>query len=192
MIQQPTANNFRQVPVRSARLCHIASLDLGHTRSTIQSDYLAVEHLILNDLANKRRKLGRATGSCGEDKGVLEVFANLVRHSARHARLKETGGNGHGADAVAAKISSHGKREGSDGALGGGIRDLAILAVKGGGRGDHDDDAVIAVGGLALGLDHGRAGLTGEVNGAAQVYANDEIKVIDAEGLAVTVDNLSS
>lgn len=165
-------------------------LHLGHSRRAVETNHGAVEHLILNNLSGELGKLIRAARPRGEDKGALEVLAHLGRHGAGHARLEEAGGNGVGADAVTAEVAGHGQGERGNGALAGRVRHLAVLAVKGGRGGDHDDDAVVGFGALALDLDDLLAGLAGEVNGAAEVDAEDKVKVVEAKGAAVAVNKL--
>lgn len=137
-----------------------------------------------------RRKLVRSSAASGEDERRLEVLAHLGRHDAGHARFEQAGRNSDGADAVTTEIARHGQRQGRNGALGSRVRDLAVLAVKGGAGGHHDDDAAVFLGRRRGILDDLGARLTDQIDSAAHVDVHDQVEVINIERATVSVDDL--
>lgn len=138
----------------------------------------------------QRRELLGLASSDGELHGLFKTGADLVAHDGSHTGLEQTRGDCHDADAKAGEISRHGEGHGCDGALAGSVSDLALLPVKGGGRGDHDDNAPLAIRRGRLVLGHEGECLAGEVDGSAEIDVEDKVPLVEAEGVAVTVEDL--
>lgn len=107
-------------------------------------------------MSRQRCKLLGLASPPGKLHGLLQALADLVGHHARHPTLEERRGYRNYADTVPGQVPRHGQRHGRHRALGGRVRDLALLAVEGGGRGDHDDDAALPVRLAGLGLGYVR------------------------------------
>lgn len=149
-----------------------------HPRSTVQPNHTPVQHDILNDMPRQRSKLGRRPAPLRELHSLLEAGPDLVAKHAGHGRLEGSRRDGDDADAVPRQVPRHGEGHGRHGALGGRVRHLAHLPVEGGGGRDHDHHAVLLVargGDGGRGLRQLREELAHEVDGPAQVDAEDEV-----------------
>lgn len=141
-------------------------------------------------VTHQTSKLLRQTPSLRKHKSFLQRLANLGAHRSRHVGLKHGWRDAVDADPKPRQVSRHGQRHGRDGALARGVADLPVLAVKGTRAADHDDDAALAVFADGLCLGDVRGGLADEVDGASEVHAENEVHVVEIEGVTIAVENL--
>ncbi|KAF4505538.1 hypothetical protein G6O67_007475 [Ophiocordyceps sinensis] len=165
-------------------------LNLARSRAAIKPDDGPIEHRVLNGLAHHLGKLTRPSGPFGELECRLKAGAHFRRHHARHLALEKARGYRDAANAVAGQVPRHGERHAGDCPLAGRVRELAFLAVERGRARNHDDDAALSVG---IGVDFGDFldRLAHEVDGAAQVDTQDQVKVVHVEGGAIFIENLA-
>lgn len=166
-----------------------------HPRSAIQPNHTSIEHDILHRSPRQLRKLDRRARSLRKLHRTLKALAHIVGRCARHGRLEHARRNRYDADAEARQVSRHGQRHAGHGAFRGGIGGLTHLPVEGGGRRDHDDDAVL---GVTFGSEHGGRGgevweeLANQVEFPAEVDGEHKVEGFEGEGPFLSVEDLDS
>src|SRR5690606_7676819 len=115
-----------------------------HADGTVETDHLAVEHLVLDDVAGEGAILGRLAQTGRERHLLAERVLRFLRKSGQHRGAEDAGSDRHHADAGARQVSRYRQRHAHHAALGGRIGSLADLSVEGGDRGGVDDDAALA------------------------------------------------
>src|ERR687889_16720 len=153
-----------------------------HPDGTVETYYLAVEHLVLDDVLRQGRVLFRPAKPRRERyllaKGVLRVLGER----REHRRLEDAGGYRYHPYSARGEFAGHRERERNDATLGSGVGGLPDLAVVGSDARSvdyHPSLAVLAQ--LVLGQPDG--GETDDVEGAYEVYLDclrEKPQVVDA------------
>src|SRR6266704_7102351 len=121
--------------------CMLARL---HSYSTIQANYFAVEHLVLNDMFCQGSVLIRPAQARWERHLLTQGETGRFRQTGQQRRIENTGGDGHHPNAIAGKLTCDGQRHTDNTTLGGGVRRLANLTIKRGNGGSIDNNASLA------------------------------------------------
>src|SRR5215211_6797788 len=153
-----------------------------HPDASVETYYLAVEHLVLDDMLRQGRVLVRPAKPRRERYLLAKGLLRILGERREHRRLEDAGGYCYHPYAARGKFAGHRERERDDAALGGGVCGLPNLAVVGSdARGIDDHPALAVVTRLVLGqLDGGE---TDDVEGAHEVYLDrlrEKPHVVDA------------
>jgi len=120
----------------------------------------------------------------------LQTLPHLIAHQGRHAGSEQARRDCYYSDSISRQVACERQGQRGDGALGGGVGDLARLPVKGRARGDEDQDTALVVGGGGWDGCEVRQGLTDKVDCSADVDVHDEVEVVEGEWVAISVDDL--
>src|SRR5438132_1610952 len=115
-----------------------------HAYPAIQANYLAVEHLVLDDVFCQGRVLIWSAQARWERHLLTQREADRFRRTRQHRRIENTGGNSHHPNAIASKVTCYGQRHTDNTTFGGGVRRLANLTIKRGNRGSIDNNTPLA------------------------------------------------
>src|SRR5574337_364992 len=147
----------------------------SHTDGAIETDHLAVEIGIAEDVLHQGGELGGLTHAWREGDRLAQGLLDLGGHAQEHGGFHDAGGDGHDPDAGAGQFPGDGQGHGHHPALGGGVGRLAELAVEGRHRGGADDHPALAAGigfvpahGLGRQADHVEAAHQIDVDGAGE------------------------
>ena len=118
---------------------------------------------------------GGLAEALGEGDARAELLAGLLGQRGEQRRVEQAGGDRVDADPVLREVARGGQRHADDAALGGGVGDLADLAVVGGDRGGVHAHAALAVLGRLVG-DHRGGGVAQHVERADQVDLENRLE----------------
>src|SRR5690606_25015975 len=92
----------RAVPRMTIGSLFIVSLRLfrGHAQRAVEADHLAVEHVVLDDLAYQRGILVRSPEARRKGHAGGQRIANFLGHAGHHRRFEHPGRDGHDPYAV--------------------------------------------------------------------------------------------
>jgi hypothetical protein len=129
---------------------------------------------------DQRRVLGRVAepGRVGNLTG--ERFAGGGREAGEERRVEEAGGDRDDADRAVGKLAGDRQGQPGDARLGGGVGDLADLALVGGDRCGVDDDTACTLVNRFLACD-GRGGQPQHVEHAGQVHVNRRLEAVQVQ-----------
>src|SRR5690349_9649634 len=120
-----------------------------HADGPVETDGLAVEHPVLEDVRDQRRVL-RGTAEPGREGNLLaERRARGLGQAGQHRRFEDAGRDGADPDAELGEIARDRKRHADHAALGGRVGGLTDLPLERGHGGGVDDHPALA---LAVGL----------------------------------------
>src|SRR5262249_54844269 len=116
-----------------------------HADGAVQADGLAVQHDVLEDVADQRRVLARAPQARRERDLRRQRLAQRLRRHGEHRRVERPGRDGEDADAEGGQVARDRQRHADHTALRRRVRGLADLAVVRRDRRCVDDDATLAL-----------------------------------------------
>lgn len=161
-----------------------------HPHATIQPQYSAIQHGILNTMADQHGELLWLSLSPRELHNTLQALPHLIAHHRRHPRPKQRRRNRHNTNTIPRQVPRQWQCQRRHGALACRIRDLSRLPIKRRARAHHDQDAALAILVDWLRLNHMRQALANQINRAPHVDIHDEVEVIEVERLAIPINNL--
>src|SRR5215218_869153 len=94
------------------------SLLRSHADGAVEADGLAVEHPVLEDVADQGGVLLGLAEAGGEGDLGAEGGADLVGHGGQHGGVEDAGGDGHDADADPGELAGDGQGHPGDAGLG--------------------------------------------------------------------------
>src|SRR5918993_2872670 len=153
-----------------------------HPDGTVETYYLAIEHLVLDDVFRQGRVLLRPAKPRRERYLLAKGLLRVLGERREHRRLEDAGGYRYHPYTARGEFAGHRERERNDAALGsgvGGLPDLAVVSSDA--RGIDDDPALAFIAQLVLGQPDG--GETDDVEGAYEVYLDclrEKSQVVDA------------
>ena len=115
-----------------------------HAKRAVETDHLAVEHLVLDDVPDERAVLGGPTQSRREGHLLSERDPRGFRQRREERCVEDARRNRHAPDADRRELPRHRQGEADDAALRGRIGRLADLTVEGRDRRGVDDHAALA------------------------------------------------
>src|SRR5215210_4199714 len=140
-----------------------------HPDASVETYYLAVEHLVLDDMLRQGRVLFRPAEPRRERYLLAKRLLRVLGERREHRRLEDAWGYRYHSYTVRGEFAGHRERERNDAALRSGVGGLPDLAVEGSdARGIDDDPALAVLARLVLGEPDG--GETDDVEGAYEVY----------------------
>src|SRR5829696_2079615 len=139
-----------------------------HPDASVETYYLPVEHLVLDDVLRQGRVLFRPAEPRRERHLLAKGLLRVLGERREHWSLEDTGGYRYHPYTASGKFAGHRERERDDATFGSGVGGLPDLAVEGGDTRSVDDDpALAAIARLVLGqLDGGE---TDDIEGAYEV-----------------------
>src|SRR5215204_1164324 len=159
-----------------------SSLPGRHPDTSVETYYLAVEHLVLDDVLRQGRVLLRPAKPRRERYLLAKGLLRVLGERREHRRLEDAGGYRHHPYAARGEFAGHREGECDDTALGSGVGGLPDLAVVGSDARSVDYHPALAVlVRLVLGQPDG--GETDDVEGAYEVYLDrlrEKPQVVDA------------
>src|SRR6478609_9910165 len=96
-----------------------------HAEGAVETDDLAVEHRVVDDVAHEVGVLLGTAEARRVRHLLLEDLLDLAREPGEHRRLERAGCDGHDADRLVSQVPSRRQREPDDATLAGGVRGLA-------------------------------------------------------------------
>src|SRR5215203_1246223 len=153
-----------------------------HPDASVETYYLAVEHLVLDDVLRQGRVLFRPAKPRRERYLLAKGLLRILGERREHRRLEDAWGYRYHPYTARGEFAGHRERERNDATLGSGVGGLPDLAVVGSDARSvdyHPSLAVLAQ--LVLGQPDG--GETDDVEGAYEVYLDclrEKPQVVDA------------
>src|SRR3954470_4782176 len=140
-----------------------------HPERPVETDALAVEHVVLDDGAHESGVFLGAAEARGEGDARLQGLAVLVGHGLQHRRAEQPRHDRHHPDAISSEVARHRQRQPEHAALRGRVGGLPDLPVLGGDGRGVNDDAAPAVRGDGVEPGHRRGGPRDHAVGANEV-----------------------
>src|SRR5262249_26646223 len=117
-----------------------------HANGTIESNYFAIQHLVLEDVANERREFGWPPEPGWEGYLLRKRFPRRLGQSRQQWRVERTRRDRHDPDADAGEFARQWQRQRDDASFGRRVGGLADLSVERGNRGGAHDDSTLGAG----------------------------------------------
>src|SRR5215208_7098774 len=153
-----------------------------HPDASIETYYLAIEHLVLDDVLRQGRVLFGPAEPRRERHLLAKGLLRVLGERREHWRLEDTGGYRYHPYTASGKFAGHRERERDDATLGSGVGSLSDLAVVGSdARGIDDNPALAVLARLVFGQPDGDE--TDDIEGAYEVDLHrlrKEPQVVDA------------
>src|SRR5215208_637470 len=153
-----------------------------HPDGSVETYYLAGEHLVLDDVLRQGRVLFRPAKPRRERYLLAKGLLRILGERREHRSLEDAWGNRYHPYTARGEFAGHRERERNDAALGSGVGCLPDLAVVGSDARSVDHHPALAfIVRLVLGQPDG--GETNDVEGAYEVYLDclrEEPQVVDA------------
>src|SRR5690606_11932104 len=125
--------------------CMRTSSACRHAQGAVETDHLAIEHGVFDDMAHQRRVFLGHTQAWRERHIPGQGATYFLGHAGHHRRLEDPRGDGHDPDAMARQFPRCRQGHADNTALGGGIGGLTDLAIVGSYRGGIDDHPALAL-----------------------------------------------
>src|SRR5450830_392404 len=162
-----------------------------HAQGTVETDHLAIEHAVFNDVPDQRGIFARFAQARRERHPGGQGVADFRGHARHHRGFENTGGDGHHPNAEARQLPRGWQCQAGDRTFGRGIRRLTDLPVKRRHRRGIDDHAALTVG-IRLGFCNGRSGQAQQVEAADQVDVDHLGKAGQPMGAVLAEDLLAA
>src|SRR5262249_46850831 len=116
-----------------------------HPDRAVETNHLAVEHRVADDLTHERRELRGPPETRRKRHRLAERFGDFRRYLAHHRRLEDARRDRHDADSVARQLARDRQRHSDETRLRRAVRGLPDLSVERGDRRAEHDDAALAL-----------------------------------------------
>src|SRR5580700_430261 len=151
-----------------------------HPNRPVETDDLAVDHLILGDVTREGRILGGLTKPRREWDLLAERLARGFRQSCQHRRIEDAGRDARDANLMLCELARDRKRHPDDAALRCRVRGLTDLSVVSGDRCGADDDTSVFPR-FDRAFEHLRRGETDHVERTDQVDRDNLCKILQRQ-----------